>query len=255
MTGPDPLDHGWWLASRSAGIVAMLAVSLAVLTGLLLANRLAPGKAKKTVVAVHEASALAGLVAIAVHGITLLGDRFLDPGVLQIALPFTLEHERLFTGLGVIAGWLAALMGLSFYARRLIGGRRWRTLHRASVAVWALGVMHTLGAGTDASQPWMRALLLVTGIPIVFLFFLRVLPADAPEQIDVAHFRPAEVRDTEISDEPQTTASLWADELSRAQQGRTDGGGGYDGLPHRARAARVPDGKRGRPGAAHGLGV
>lgn len=182
MTGPDPLDHGWWLASRSAGIVAMLAVSVAVLTGLLLANRLAARDARRTVIAVHESSALAGLVAIAVHGITLLGDRFLDPGVLQIALPFTLEHQRFFTGLGVVGGWLAALMGLSFYARRLIGGRRWRSLHRASIAVWALGIAHTLGAGTDASQPWMRAILLVTGVPIVFLFLLRILPAGTEPQ-------------------------------------------------------------------------
>jgi sulfoxide reductase heme-binding subunit YedZ len=255
MTGPDPLDHGWWLVSRSAGIVAMLAVSVAVLTGLLLANRLAPGNAKKTVIAVHESSALAGLVAIAVHGITLLGDRFLDPSLLQIALPFTLEHERAFTGIGVVAGWLAALMGLSFYARRRIGGRRWRTLHRGSVAVWALGVVHTLGAGTDASQPWMRAILLVTGIPIVFLFFLRILPADAPERIDVSDDRPVEARDIEISGGSQETAALWAHGVSQAQQARGDHGGDDDALPRGARAAGVQDGRRGRPGTAHGLGV
>lgn len=255
MTGPNPLDHGWWLASRSAGIVAMLAVSVAVLTGLLLANRLPSGNAKKILIAVHESSALAGLVAIAVHGITLLGDEFLDPSLLQIAVPFTLEQERVFNGLGVIAGWLAALMGLSFYARRHIGGRRWRSLHRASVAVWALGIVHTLGAGTDASQPWMRAILLLTGIPIVFLFFLRILPADAPEQIDVARSHRPGTGDIAISERSQKPASLWAHGASQAQQARGDSGRVDHRVPHGARAAGVPDGKRGRPGAAHGLGV
>ena len=61
-----------------------------------------------------------------------------------------MDHEPLFTGLGIIAGYLAALLGLSFYVRRRIGAKRWRTLHRCTVLVYVLGVVHTLGAGTDA---------------------------------------------------------------------------------------------------------
>ena len=71
-------------------------------------------------------------------------------------------------------------LGLSFYARKSIGAKLWRKLHRATVAVWGLGVIHTLGAGTDASTTWLRAIMVVTGVPIVFLFLRRVLPAPAP---------------------------------------------------------------------------
>lgn len=184
MTGPNPLDYGWWLASRSAGVVALLAVSVSVIIGLMMANGLPrngfAGLTKRRLIGVHEATALAGIVAIAVHGLTLLGDAFMHPTLAQIAVPFTLDYRPGFTGLGIIAGWLAVFLGLSFYARKWIGSKRWRSLHRATIAVWALGVIHTLGAGTDASQPWMQAILLVTGLPIVFLFLLRVLPADRP---------------------------------------------------------------------------
>ena len=41
-------------------------------------------------------------------------------------------------------------------------------------------MVHTLGAGTDASATWLRAIMVVTGVPIVFLFLRRVLPAPAP---------------------------------------------------------------------------
>ena len=58
--------------------------------------------------AVHQHTALAGLVAIAVHGLTLLGDAHLSPSLGDIAIPFTSEHEPLWTGLGVTGGWLAA---------------------------------------------------------------------------------------------------------------------------------------------------
>lgn len=181
MTGPNPLDYGWWLASRSAGVVSLIAVSVSVIIGLMMANGLPrngwAGLTKRRLIGVHEATALAGIVAIAVHGLTLLGDAFIHPTLSQIAVPFTLGYRPAFTGLGIIAGWLAVFLGLSFYARRWIGAKRWRSLHRATIAVWALGVIHTLGAGTDASQPWMEAILVLTGVPIVGLFLLRVLPS------------------------------------------------------------------------------
>jgi methionine sulfoxide reductase heme-binding subunit len=175
VRGPDPVDYAWWLSSRAAGVVAFALIALSVLLGLAMANRLVRGK---TVVKLHEHLALAGLVAIAVHGITLLGDSWLNPGFKGLLVPFAMEYKPLFTGLGIIGGYLAALLGLSFYVRRRIGAKRWRKLHRLTVLVYLLGVIHTLGAGTDASAPWMRAVMLATGAPIVFLFLLRLLPAD-----------------------------------------------------------------------------
>jgi methionine sulfoxide reductase heme-binding subunit len=174
------MDYGWWLVSRASGIVALVLIALSVAIGLGMAAKAfrKPGL-PKLLIAVHEHAALAALVAIAVHGITLLGDSWLNPGPLGIAVPFAGDHEPVFTGLGIIGGYLAAVLGLSFYLRRRIGAKRWRKMHRATVLVYLLGVIHTLGAGTDASAPWMRAILLATGAPIVFLFLLRVLPEEA----------------------------------------------------------------------------
>ena len=86
------------------------------------------------------------------HGITLLGDRWLDPGPVGITVPFVMDHEPLLTGLGIIGGYLAAALGLSFYARRRIGAKRWRSLHKATILVYVLAVAHTLGAGSDAGH-------------------------------------------------------------------------------------------------------
>ena len=118
MTRPDPVDYAWWLSSRAAGVVAFLLVALSVLIGLGMANRLVRGR---VIMKLHEHFALAGLIAIAVHAITLLGDAWLDPGAAGLLVPFTMGHEPFFTGLGVIAAYLAAALGLSFYARRRIG--------------------------------------------------------------------------------------------------------------------------------------
>jgi sulfoxide reductase heme-binding subunit YedZ len=177
VTNPNPYDYVWWLASRASGIVALGLVTASVGIGLLMASKLLhrPGLNRK-LVKLHEHLALTGLTAIAVHGITLLGDRWLNPGIAGITVPFTMSYRPLFTGLGTVAGYLAALLGLSFYVRRRIGGRLWRKLHRATSLVYVMGVVHALGAGTDAATLWMRGFLIVTGAPILFLLLVRVLP-------------------------------------------------------------------------------
>jgi sulfoxide reductase heme-binding subunit YedZ len=187
MSGTDPLEHAWWLASRASGIVAFALMTVSVIIGLLLASKLVrrPGLPRK-LAAIHEHTALNGLVAIAVHGITLLGDSWLRPGIAGITVPFAMGYEPLFTGLGVIGGYLAAVVGLSFYARRRIGVRRWRRLHRLTIVAWVLGAVHAVGAGTDASAPWFRAILVAGAVPIVFLFTYRLLPVSKRAEVQPA---------------------------------------------------------------------
>lgn len=180
MNGPAPLEYGWWLASRASGIVALLCVTVSVAIGLMMAGKISrrPGMAK-ALMGVHEQTALAGLLAIAVHGIALLGDPWLHPGPAGVVVPFAMGYRPLFTGLGIIAGWLAVLLGLSFYFRKRIGAKRWRALHRAALLVWVLGVAHTIGAGTDGHSAWMLAFVGVSTAVIVPLLVLRMRPRAA----------------------------------------------------------------------------
>lgn len=169
-------SHGWWLASRASGLVALVLITVSVAIGLSMAGKVlrVPGLSRK-LMAIHEQTALAGLIAIAVHAITLLGDPFLDPGPAGVAVPFALGFETFFTGLGVIAAYLAALLGLSFYFRKRIGAKLWRKAHRATVLVWVLGLVHALGAGSDTSEIWFRWWVMATTPLIGGLFVYRVL--------------------------------------------------------------------------------
>jgi sulfoxide reductase heme-binding subunit YedZ len=171
----DPVPHIWWLMSRASGIVALVLVTISVGIGLTLAGKLMRRRGLgPKLTAIHEQTALAGLIAIGVHGVTLLGDPWLHANLRGIAVPFALGYRTFFTGLGILAGWLAALLGLSFYVRRTIGPRLWRRMHRLTVVVYLLALVHTIGAGTDASMPWLRWFMALTAIPIAALFLRRV---------------------------------------------------------------------------------
>jgi methionine sulfoxide reductase heme-binding subunit len=183
VTDRDVLSHAWWLASRSAGIVAYLLLSAAVMVGLAMALRLAPPRARAAVRLGHERIALLALGAIAAHGVLLLGDPWLHPSVTDLAVPFTMSYRPLWTGIGILAADVAAALSLTFYARARIGARRWRRAHRLIPAAWGLAAVHVVGAGTDAGALWLQAVLALTIAACVVLVAARALapgPAPAP---------------------------------------------------------------------------
>ncbi len=184
----NPQEHTFWLISRSAGVVAFVLVAASVLIGLTLAAGLGgPPQRRRALVAFHEQTALGSLIAIALHGVALLPDKFLKPGIDGLLIPFAIDYRPAYVAAGIAGGYLAAILGLSFYARRRIGGKRWRNLHRATPLVYVLGLVHTLGAGTDAGSTWLRVFMLATAVPAAALLVARLTkkkpkrrPAAAP---------------------------------------------------------------------------
>jgi sulfoxide reductase heme-binding subunit YedZ len=175
--------HGWWIVSRSSGIVAFVLVTISVFLGLTMAGKpVRDPQFTKNLRAVHEQTALAALVAIAVHGFAILVDPWLKPGITGVAIPFDLSVHTFWTGLGVIAGYLAMLLGLSFYLRRQIGARLWRKAHRATIAVYVLGLFHALGAGSDTGSMIFLVWAFGTAVPIAILFVYRIGAGRRAEQ-------------------------------------------------------------------------
>jgi sulfoxide reductase heme-binding subunit YedZ len=176
MSRSGPLDYVWWLVSDASGIVALALISLSVVMGLAMAaGVLKRANVRRASARLHEHVALAAIAAITAHGLALLGDQWLKPGWRGITIPFLLTYRPGFTGIGIIAGYVAVLLGPSFYLRRRIGARRWRKLHRAIVVVWILSTVHALGAGSDASKLWLRVVILIPVAPIVYLLVVRTL--------------------------------------------------------------------------------
>jgi len=179
----DPTQHLAWLGSRALGIVAMLLVSASVGFGFAMSGKLGtrPGAAARFKT-LHEALALGGLAAIAGHGLLLLADPYLSPGPAGIALPFAMPGQPVWTGVGIIAGWLTAIVTLSFYVRRRIGTAVWRSLHRFTIVAFVLSIAHTLGSGTDAGSAWLIVLLALAVAPAVALGAVRAISRSGARQ-------------------------------------------------------------------------
>jgi sulfoxide reductase heme-binding subunit YedZ len=165
--------HLFWITSRAAGFAALVLASLAVSMGLLMSTKLLKGRTTD-LRAAHDTLSLATIVAIVVHAVSLLGDAFLHPSILDITIPFVSSYKTFWTSLGIVGGWSLILLGLSYYARRYVGAVRWRKLHRFTALAWLLGLVHALGEGTDAGQVWFLAMVALVAVPALALLATRL---------------------------------------------------------------------------------
>jgi methionine sulfoxide reductase heme-binding subunit len=166
--------HMFWIVSRAAGTAALVLSSLSVCLGLLMGGRLLKRRGPDLRVA-HEALSLATIATLLVHGLSLLGDGYLHPGLADVAVPFLSAYKTLWTAMGIIAFWTLLVLGLSYYARARIGQERWRRLHRFTALAWALGVVHSLGEGSDAGQAWFLTMTAIVVVPALALLVTKHL--------------------------------------------------------------------------------
>jgi methionine sulfoxide reductase heme-binding subunit len=164
--------HLFWITSRASGSAALLLSSASVLIGLMMSSsRRNPNRRDLRVL--HEALSLTALAMVGLHGVSLLGDPYLNPGVAGILVPFLGHYRPLWTGGGILAGYGLAALGVSYYFRDRIGAARWRRAHRLTAVFWLAAIAHTLGAGTDARQAWFLILTGAFVLPAVALLALR----------------------------------------------------------------------------------
>ncbi len=167
-------SHLFWITSRAAGGAALLLASASVTAGLMMSARRKSAN-KRDMRAIHEALSLTTLAMVVLHGASLLGDSFFHPGLTGIAIPFAGTYRPFWTGLGIVSGYGLAALGLTYYLRDRIGAARWRRVHRLTAVFWVLAIVHTIKAGSDASEWWFLGASAALIVPAALLLALRWL--------------------------------------------------------------------------------
>jgi len=167
-------NHLFWITSRAAGAVALVFASLSVGVGLAMGGRLIP-RGVRDLRVTHEALSLATMAALTLHALSLLGDSYLRPSLADVTVPFVSSYGQPWMTIGILAGWLTILLGLSYYLRGHIGVQRWRMLHRFTALAWLLGLVHALGEGTDAGAIWFLGPIALVAIPALVLLVIRMV--------------------------------------------------------------------------------
>ena len=154
-----PTGHAMWFAARASGLTAYILATASVLFGLASATRAGNPKPGLGVVTdIHRALSLLTLAAIGGHVLFLALDSYARFGPLDLLVPFASWYRPTWSGLGVLAAYLAVAVYASFYIRSRIGYRAWRVFHYAGFGVFALGTIHGVLAGTDGGTLWASSI-------------------------------------------------------------------------------------------------
>jgi predicted ferric reductase len=165
-----------WYSVRALGFLAYIVLAASVLYGLLLSTKLLDAIAHRPVsFALHKDLAIAALLAAALHGTLLVTDQSFNFTPRAILVPFESPYAPILVGIGQITFYAMAIVTASFYVRRHIGQRAWRTLHYISFLAFAGATFHGISAGSDSGQAWAFWIYLTPIAATVFLLTYRIV--------------------------------------------------------------------------------
>ena len=163
-----------WYVIRGTGMIAFVLLTISAIVGLLITNKLLPsGRPRVDLYETHTFVSLLALAFTSIHGVALLLDNFVHFSAVQIAIPFTSTYRPFGVGIGILGFYIAAVVYASFYLRKRIGYKTWRTLHYASFAAFFLADMHGILSGTDSSTWWALAIYVIATLAVAGLTGLR----------------------------------------------------------------------------------
>ncbi len=164
-----------WVFERLFAFLAYLAMTGSVVYGLLLSTKILDVIAHRPITfALHQDLASFGVGFAAVHGMLLALDKTVPFTLAQIAVPGLSPHAPIWVAAGQVAFYLMAVVVGSFYVRRQIGQRAWRTLHYVTFLAFIGGTVHGVMAGTDSGTPWAWWMYVGSTIAVVFLLTYRI---------------------------------------------------------------------------------
>ena len=111
-----------------------------------------------------------------------MGDHYLSFPLSAVLVPFAGSYKPALVAAGQIGLWLSVLVMASFYVRKRIGQKRWRTLHYTSFVGFWIVLLHSVFIGSESGQPLLAATYVVTAGSVLFLTFYRIFARDQKQR-------------------------------------------------------------------------
>lgn len=174
-----------WYLTRALAVGAYVSLTLSVLFGALRSvARQSRERMSWVVDELHQVLAALSAALVVGHLATLLLDPFLPFSLQNLLLPVGEPYRPFAVILGVFALYTMTVLLLTSWFRSFLPYSFWRALHYLSFVAFVLVTAHGLLAGSDASEPWMRAIYAGSAGAFGFVSLVRLL--GGPRKVAVA---------------------------------------------------------------------
>ncbi|WP_233512710.1 hypothetical protein [Micromonospora deserti] len=174
LAGPA-YAYGFFFTEFFAGVIALVALSLTVMMGLLATDRLVLLIRHRVLLqSAHRATGILGVAGLVVHVITKIATG--RAAGTDAVVPFV-GGRGLYVGLGTVAALLmVSVLWTGVIRARFAGvGPKWlwRTLHSAAYLSWPFAIIHGLNAGRPP-QPWVVVSYVACLLLVVLALLVRL---------------------------------------------------------------------------------
>ena len=184
--------HTTWYITRAAGWVAYFLLWFSMVWGLVIPTKFMERFLSPTfVVDFHEYISLLAIGFVILHVSVLLIDQYLPFTLVQILVPFLSTYRPLWVGLGVIGAYLSLLVTVTFYLRKRIGQKRFKSIHTLSIFGYLGVILHAFFAGSDSSLIGVQLIYLSSFLVIVFLTAYWLIQARQLKKVKEQRALPA----------------------------------------------------------------
>ena len=164
-----------WYVTRTMAVSSYIALTFSVVLGMVRSIARTSKEGISWVAdELHQfVATLAGLLVVG-HLVSLRLDPFLPFSWTNLLLPIDEPYRPTAVILGVFALYAMAVTLVSSWLRRRMPYAFWRSLHYLSFVAFVLVTLHGLQAGSDAQEPWMRAIYGFAAGAVGYLMLMRV---------------------------------------------------------------------------------
>ncbi|MFI7514571.1 hypothetical protein ACIBVK_13870 [Micromonospora echinofusca] len=173
--GSTAYAYGFFFTEFFAGVVALVALSLTVMMGLLATDRLVLLIRHRVLLqSAHRATGILGVAGLVLHVLTKIATG--RAAGTDAVVPLV-GGRGLYVGLGTVAALLmVSVLWTGIVRARFAGvGPKWlwRTLHSAAYLSWPFAIVHGLNAGRPA-KPWVVLSYLACVLLVVLALLVRL---------------------------------------------------------------------------------
>jgi methionine sulfoxide reductase heme-binding subunit len=179
----NDIPYAWYL-TRSSALVGFFLLYVSIFSGLAVRTPLL----NKIIKPIHSAKihcwiSLQALIFAAIHGGSLLFDKFINFSWKNILIPFypltQSQAQRIDVGLmalGIFGFYIMLLLVASSYLRKGLSAQTWRAVHFLNISLYVITLVHSLYLGTDLkSEGVVRSAFIYANGFLMFLFLLNII--------------------------------------------------------------------------------
>lgn len=144
-----------WFLARASGVVTLALLTISMALGIGASTRLSSARWPRFVTqGLHRNISLYVLLLLVLHVAASILDDYVKITLQESVVPFIGSYRPVWMGLGTLSSDLILALILTSLLRQRIGYETWRAVHWTSYACWPLGIVHSLGTGSDTRKAW-----------------------------------------------------------------------------------------------------